>query len=203
MIGTAALLAWAWVGPMLFPKTVADAWWVYAAIVLPIRQGVMPWVAVLGLWRVLHGRWTRLLCIGVLAAGPLRVADVVVEEFLGYWLFGRPMTGFVFSFSLVDILLPAATLTVLVVAMQRLATGLRWPWRYALVMVAAGLSVFLSVAWAGAFLAANTDGLGAWQPTLSRMLQMLSFSSMLSSLMMLFMSAMMVGVVRALGRRLR
>ena len=170
-----------------------------------VPEGVVPWVAVLGLWPVLHGRWARLVCWLTLAMSLIRVTELVAQEWFAIpairAMLAEPVA--MLGFTTLGILMPAGSLAVLMVAALRLATGLRWPWRYALTVGAAGLAAVLCLAWAGAFVAANTEGLGALQPTLTRMLQILRFTWLVSGLSALLMSALLVGLTRALTRRLR
>ena len=198
-----ASAAWILVPPML-PLALRSS---MPAIVFQflVPQGGVPWVAVLGLWPVLHGRWARLLCWGLLAVSLVRLAVMTVQE----W-FDAPAIHAVLAKPLVEmgltslgILMPAGSLAVLMVAAMRLATGPRWPWSYALTVGMAALSVVLCLVWAAAFVAANTEGLGALQPTLTRMLQILRFTWFISGLSTLLMSALLVGLTRALVRRLR
>lgn len=170
-----------------------------------VPEIVVPWLAVLSLWPVLHGRWMRLVCWVTLSVSAIRLTAILAQEretaLALTVLLAKPAA--VLALTTLGILLPAGTLIVLMVAVRRLATGLRWPWRYALVVGAAGLAAVLCVGWAGAFVAANTEGLGGLQPTLTRMLQFLRFAWMISGLSSLLMSALMVGLTRALMRRLR
>lgn len=166
---------------------------------------VVPWVAVLGLWPVLHGRWARLVCWLTLAMGMIRVIELVAQEWFTIpaimAMLADPVA--MLGFTTLGILMPAGSLAVLMVAALRLATGLRWPWRYALTVGGAGLAAVLCLAWAAVFVAANIEGLGALQPTLARMLQILRFTWQISGLSALLMSALLVGLARALARRLR
>jgi hypothetical protein len=170
-----------------------------------VPDGIVPWVAVLGLWPVLHGRWVRLLCWAVVAMSLVRLAELAVHECVEdpaiVSVLAKPLA--VLGLTSLHLLMPAGSLSVLMVAVLRLATGLRWPWRFTITVGAAGLAILLCLAWAGAFVAANTEGLGAAQPTLSRMLQVLRFTWLVAGVAMAFMSAMLVGLTRALARRLR
>jgi hypothetical protein len=140
-----------------------------------------------------------------LAMSLIRVTELVAQEWFAIpairAMLAEPVA--MLGFTTLGILMPAGSLAVLMVAALRLATGLRWPWRYALTVGAAGLAAVLCLAWAGAFVAANTEGLGALQPTLTRMLQILRFTWLVSGLSALLMSALLVGLTRALTRRLR
>jgi predicted nucleic acid-binding Zn ribbon protein len=214
-VGMLARIRWCAIALM-----VASAAWILVPPMLPLAlrsslpavvflyllpDGIVPWVAVLGLWPVLHGRWMRLVCWVTLSMSVVRLAELVMQEWFATpatsAMLAKPLA--VLGLTSIGILMPAGSLVVLMVAALRLATGLRWPWRYALTVGAAGLAAVLCLAWAGAFVAANTEGLGAWQPTLARMLQILRFTWLISALSVLLMSALLVGVSRALARRLR
>lgn len=213
-VGTLARIRWCAIALM-----VASAAWILVPPMLPlavrsllsavmflylVSDGIVPWVAVLGLWPLLHGRWMRLVCWVTLVMSLVRLTELVRQEWFATPAISKMLAQpwAVLSMTSMGILMPAGSLVVLMVAALRLATGLRWPWRYALTVGAAGLSVVLCLAWAGAFVAANTEGLGAWQPTLARMLQILRFTWLISGLSVLLMSALLVGVSRALARRL-
>jgi len=198
-----ASAAWILVPPML-PLALRSSLPAVVFLYL-VPDGIVPWLAVLGLWPVLHGRWMRLVCWVTLAMSLVRLAELVVQEWFATpaisAMLAKPWA--VLSLTSMGILMPAGSLAVLMVAALRLATGLRWPWSSAVVMGTAGLATLLCLAWAAAFLAANTEGLGALQPTLTRMLQILRFTWLVSGLSVLLMSALLVGVARALARRLR
>ena len=166
---------------------------------------IVPWMVVLGLRPVLHGRWIRVVCWSTMAMSLVRVAWLVAQEWLAIPVISAVLAKpwAVQGMTTLGILMPAGSLVVLMVAALRLATGLRWPWRYALTVGGAGLAAVLCLAWAGAFVAANTEGLGGLQPTLIRMLQILRFTWLISGLSVLMMSALLVGLARALARRLR
>ncbi|MBU6210131.1 MAG: hypothetical protein KGR22_09495 [Planctomycetes bacterium] len=198
-----ASAAWILVPPML-PMALRSS---LPAIVFlyVVPDIIVPWMVVLGLRPVLHGRWIRVVCWMTLAMSLVRVSGLVVQEWLAIpvisVMLAKPWA--VQGMTTLGILMPAGSLVALMVAALRLATGLRWPWRYALTVGGAGLAAVLCLAWAGAFVAANTEGLGALQPTLTRMLQILRFTWFISGLSMLLMSALLVGLARALARRLR
>lgn len=200
--------------------TVASALWILVPPMMPLAlrsslpaivflyvvpEVVVPWLAVLGLWPVLHGRWMRLVCWMTMAMSLASVAELVAQEWFAVPAISAMLAEpiMVLGFTTLGILMPAGPLAVLMVAALRLATGLRWPWRYALAVGGAGLAAVMCLAWAGAFVAANTEGLGALQPTLTRMLQILRFTWLISGMGVLLMSALLVGLARALARRLR
>ncbi len=198
-----ASAAWILVPPML-PSALRSS--LPATVFLYVVPDiVVPWIVVLGLRPVLHGRWIRVVCRMTMAMSLVRVAGLVVQEWLAIpvisVMLAKPSA--VLAMTSLGILLPAGSLAVLMVAALRLATGLRWPWSSALVVGTAALAVVLCLVWAAAFVAANTEGLGALQPTLTRMLQILRFTWFISALSTLLMSALLVGLTRALVRRLR
>jgi hypothetical protein len=100
------------------------------------------------------------------------------------------------------ILVPALELALLAAAAVSLGIGMAWPRRAWAAVGATFAAAVLQAAWATVFVAANTDGLGAWQPTLASMLQVMHWSSVSSTLAMLLASAMLVGLSRAIERRL-
>lgn len=198
-----ASAAWILVPPMM-PLALRSS--LSATVFLYVVPDVIvPWMVVLGLRPVLHGRWIRVVCWMTMAMSLARVAWLVAQEWLAIpvisVMFAKPWA--VQGMTTVGILMPAGSLVALMVAALRLATGLRWPWRYALTVGGAGLAAVLCLAWAGAFVAANTEGLGGFQPTLIHMLEILRFTWFISGLSMLLMSALLVGLARALARRLR
>jgi hypothetical protein len=72
-------------------------------------------------------------------------------------------------------------------------------------VLAVGVTIvasLLEAAWGMAFVAANTDGLGSLQPTLASMLQVLHWSSVISTLALVIASSSLVGMARAIERRL-
>lgn len=168
---------------------------------------VVPLVIASLLWPLLRWWWVRATAVLTLCAGVGHAAAFTWMEFssgqalptaLG---FARGVLGDV-GLTAVGILVPAANLALLAVAALVLGRGMIWPRRAVLAVAATIVASVIEATWAIAFVAANTDGLGRLQPTLAAMLQVLHWSSVTSTFALLVASASMLGMTRAIDRRL-
>ena len=169
-------------------------------VAVPVAVACLPW-ALLRRW------WVRSCVLATLAVGAAHAAVVVWME----WNAGQLLPPAIVMLHdglgdvglvAIAILVPAVELALLAGAAVRLGIGLAWPRRAWVAVGATFVAAVLQAAWATVFVAANTDGLGAWQPTLASMLQVMHWSSVSSTLAMLLASAMLVGLSRAIDRRL-
>jgi hypothetical protein len=169
-------------------------------VAVPLAVVCLPW-ALLRRW------WLRSCVLATLVVGTAHAAVVVWMD----WNAGQlPPPAIVMLHDVlgdvglvaIAILVPAVELALLAAAAVRLGIGLAWPRRAWVAVGATFVAALLQAAWATVFVAANTEGLGAWQPTLASMLQVMHWSSVSSTLAMLLASAMLVGLSRAIERRL-
>ena len=195
---------------LLLPGWVADspvfqAWidasrLVASEVAVPLAVVCLPW-ALLRRW------WLRSCVLATLVVGTAHAAVVVWMDWNAGQLLppaialAREALGDV-GLVATAILVPALELALLAAAAVSLGIGMAWPRRAWAAVGATFAAAVLQAAWATVFVAANTDGLGAWQPTLASMLQVMHWSSVSSTLAMLLASAMLVGLSRAIERRL-
>lgn len=195
---------------LLLPGWVADspvfqAWidasrLVASEVAVPLAVVCLPW-ALLRRW------WLRSCVLATLVVGTAHAAVVVWMDWNAGQLLppaialAREALGDV-GLVATAILVPALELALLAAAALSLGIGMAWPRRAWAAVGATFVAAVLQAAWATVFVAANTDGLGAWQPTLASMLQVMHWSSVSSTLAMLLASAMLVGLSRAIERRL-
>lgn len=176
------------------------------AVVTLTLGGLVPCVVIVGFWRLLRAQWTQVLAWLTLSAVVSRVGWLVwIEWFVGSGSTFMP-SGFapalVLAVDTAGILIPAATLSLAAAAIWRLGTGVPWSRAAVATVVVAVVVTALNIVWALTFLAANTDGLGWLQPTLSHMLAALRLSWALSGVGLLLLACTLARLTRELARRL-
>ena len=205
MVASSLHLPWLLLPGRSAVSTAFQAWLdvgrlVASDVAVPLAVMCLPW-ALLRRW------WLRSCVLATLAVGAAHAAVVVWMD----WNAGQlPPPAIVMLHDVlgdvglvaIAILVPAVELALLAAAAVRLGIGLAWPRRAWVAVGATFVAAVLQAAWATVFVAANTEGLGAWQPTLASMLQVMHWSSVSSTLAMLLASAMLVGLSRAIDRRL-
>ena len=168
----------------------------------------VPLVIACLLWPLLRWWWIRAMAVLTLCAGVGHAAALAWMEFHAgqvqpdIIVLARTVLGDV-GLMAVGILVPAANLALLAAATLVLGVGLTWPRRAVLAVGVTIVASLLEAAWGMASVAANTDGLGSLQPTLAAMLQVLHWSSVTSTLALVIASSSLVGMARAIERRLR